>query len=548
MSKSDRFEIPEICVRVKNMKFLTFIMRVRYFFTKRRIIWTVVILLVALAGWFFFIRKPVNKSIQTALVIRKDIKKTVLTTGQVVSSTDLSLSFQSSGVVRRLSVKEGDKVYAGQVLASLDQGIAAANLDSAKGALTQARANYEKILSGATAEEVAVSQAAVDSAQVTVENARQTLINQINKSYNDAYTSVISSVNILYSNPQSNFPQLSIPGTVQTDSQAVTAANTDKVVINNIFSDWKNKIANIDDSNLDMAVSESLQNLLKVSTYLGNIISILTNYTQVTTSGSQTTVTTYTSAVSAAKTVVDVSNTTLLSNNQVLKSANYSLASAKATLSLKKTNARPEDVNIALAQVQSAQGQYNSVLSTLNNTTITAPAPGTITEVSTKLGQQATAMTPVIKLLDVSNLHTEAQVSEADIASIKVGQDIDNTFDALSPDRHFKSKVVTVNPASTIVSGVVNYKVTGSLENISEVKPGMTSNMTILVDQKAAALTIPASSIINKNNLKYVRLVQDPKNKTYNEVLVTTGLEADGGEVEILSGLTEGQEVVTYIK
>ncbi|MFZ2523241.1 MAG: HlyD family efflux transporter periplasmic adaptor subunit, partial [Minisyncoccia bacterium] len=165
-----------------------------------------------------------------------------------------------------------------------------------------------------------------------------------------------------------------------------------------------------------------------------------------------------------------------------------------------------------------------------------------------KLGEQATAMSPVIKLLDVSNLYTEAQVSEADIASIKIGQEIDNTFDALGPDRHYKSKVLTVNPASTLVSGVVNYKVTGSLENIPEVKPGMTSNMTILVAEKTSVLVSPSSSIINQNGKKFVRVVNDSKAKTYDQVEVTTGLEADGGDVEIISGLSEGQEVVTFIK
>lgn len=523
-------------------------MRVRSFFTKRRIIWTIVLLLVLFLGWFFFIREPENKSIQTAIVVRKDIKKTVLTTGQVVSATDLSLSFQASGVVRRLNVKEGDKVSSGQVLASLDQGTASANLESARGALTQAKANYEKIRSGATEEDVAVSQSAVDSSQVTLDNSRQTLINQIKKSYNDSYTAVISSTNVLFSSPQSNSPQFSIPGTVQTNSQSVTEVNQDRVTINTMLLDWQSKVGNINDGNVDSLTTESLANLSKISSYLGSIISILTNYTQITSGGTQTTVTTYATSVSTAKTTVDTGFTTLTTYNQAVKSANYSLAQAKATLALKKSGARTEDINIALAQVQSAEGQYSSALSALNNTVITAPQKGTITQVNVKLGEQATAMSPVIKLLDVSELHTEAQVSEADIASVLVGQTIDNTFDALGPDRHYQSKVLTVNPASTLVSGVVNYKITGSLENIPEIKPGMTSNMTILVSEKKEALVAPSSAVINKDGKKIVRVVNDPKNKTFIETEVSVGLEADGGDVEVLSGLSGGEEVVTFIK
>jgi HlyD family secretion protein len=165
-----------------------------------------------------------------------------------------------------------------------------------------------------------------------------------------------------------------------------------------------------------------------------------------------------------------------------------------------------------------------------------------------RLGEQAQASKEVIKIQNVGELHTEAQVSEADIASVTVGQNIDYTFDALGPDKHFTSKVLTVNPASTVVSGVVNYKVTGSLQNIPEVKPGMTANMTILVAKKPAVLVVPSSAIINKSGKKFVRVINDPKLKTFVEVEVTTGLEADGGLVEILSGLVDGQSIITYMK
>ncbi len=165
-----------------------------------------------------------------------------------------------------------------------------------------------------------------------------------------------------------------------------------------------------------------------------------------------------------------------------------------------------------------------------------------------KLGEQAVSGKEVVKLLNVTELHEEAAVSEADIASVAVGQTIDNTFDALGPDKHFSSKVLTINPASTIVSGVVNYKVTGSLENIPGVKPGMTANMVIQVADKKEVLTVPSSAIVNKNNKKVVRVIDDPEKKTYHEVEVETGLEADGGLTEILGGLSEGQSIVTYIK
>ena len=139
-------------------------------------------------------------------------------------------------------------------------------------------------------------------------------------------------------------------------------------------------------------------------------------------------------------------------------------------------------------------------------------------------------------------------MSEANIATLQVGQPIDYTFDALGPDQHFAGKVLTVNPASTVISGVVDYLVKGSFENVPGIKPGMTANMTILVAKKDNALAVPSTAIINKDNNQYVRVVDNPKTKSYHQVQVQTGLQADGGMVEITSGLNEGQEIVTYVK
>src|SRR5262249_7054128 len=133
------------------------------------------------------------------------------------------------------------------------------------------------------------------------------------------------------------------------------------------------------------------------------------------------------------------------------------------------------------------------------------------------------------------------------IASLKLDQPVDMTFDALGPDQHFTGMVTAIDPASTVVSGVVDYKVTASLPKTDQVKPGMTANMSVLVAQKQGVLTVPLRSVLNNNGNKTVRVIDDPKKKTYHEVNVTTGIEADGGLAEVLSGLNEGQEIVTFI-
>ncbi|MDO8593087.1 MAG: biotin/lipoyl-binding protein, partial [bacterium] len=102
----------------------------------KRIVW--IIIIVSLLGggaYFIYGKKNTTSNIQTDTVKRLNLAQTVLATGQVVSSTDLGLSFQAGGVVKYLKVKEGDQVKAGQTLAVLDQDSLLASLTSARGAL-----------------------------------------------------------------------------------------------------------------------------------------------------------------------------------------------------------------------------------------------------------------------------------------------------------------------------------------------------------------------------------------------------------------------------
>src|SRR3989344_77269 len=163
--------------------------------TKKRIIWTIIILLVLGGIGYKIFKGDVNsKNIQTEKVKTQTIKQTVLATGQVISGTDLSLSFKVSGVAANINVKEGDKVKQGQVLAKLSQGDQLAALTSARGSLAQAEANYQKVLSGASSEEVAVAQVALDNAKTSLDSAKQQQTVLVKNAYQALLNSGLSAV------------------------------------------------------------------------------------------------------------------------------------------------------------------------------------------------------------------------------------------------------------------------------------------------------------------------------------------------------------------
>ncbi|NVN97478.1 HlyD family efflux transporter periplasmic adaptor subunit, partial [Candidatus Nomurabacteria bacterium] len=184
-----------------------------------------------------------------------------------------------------------------------------------------------------------------------------------------------------------------------------------------------------------------------------------------------------------------------------------------------------------------------------NDTIITAPADGTITSIDIKIGEQIMPSKTAMVLQDVSNIYIETNINEANISSLSVGMPIDITYDSFGSDKIFKGSITKIDPSSTLVSGVVNYKVTASTEQLPDLRPGMTANMTIKVKEKGGVLAIPSRSIVtdDKGN-RTIRIVTNTRTKKFKSVPVVTGLEGDGGLVEVLKGLSVGEEFVILIK
>jgi HlyD family secretion protein len=135
-------------------------------------------------------------------------------------------------------------------------------------------------------------------------------------------------------------------------------------------------------------------------------------------------------------------------------------------------------------------------------------------------------------------------VDEIDIGQIKMGQEVDIILDALS-DAAVSGVITDIAPtADTTGTGVVTYLVTINIESDDvPLKPGMTANASIVVEEKDGALIVPnwAIRLDRETGQAFVnRLLAD---NTIEEVPVVTGLRNEQFS-EIISGLTEGDVVV----
>lgn len=515
----------------------------KYFTFKKILIYLVIFGLLAAISFNFFSNKTNPEDIITETVKQQDLKQTVLATGQVTSTTDLALSFKTGGLVNGVNVKVGEKVKTGQILANLEQKDQIATLTQARGSLAQAKANLDRVLAGASNEEIRVAEKAVNSAEVTLTNAKKNL--EVVKSQQsvvvkNAYNALLNSSPEALANPN-NFtkPTVTVSGSY--------IGNKEGTYIITIYG------SRFAVSGIETADSGTINPNIPIP--IGRLGLYITFSTTALFTGDSWSITlpntkaaTYTSNLNIYTNALESQRSAIENSENAISTAEVALEQAKANLALKKSQARPAEIASAQAQILSAQGQVQAAESSLENTVIRSPSAGTITAVDIKPGELATAQKAIIKLQDVENLHVEANISEANIANLVTGQQVSMTLDAFGENEKFIGTVQTIDPASTVISGVVNYKVVVGLSKLDSIKPGMTANMVILVKEKPQVLVVPSRAILTKENKKIVRVITDAKLKTFKEVEVMTGLEGDDGLVEIVSGLTSGQEIVALIK
>jgi HlyD family secretion protein len=427
-------------------KIQNIITKIKSWSLRRKIFFGVLVLIVIFIGYKKFGPTDNSATIVAEKVTRVNLAKTVLATGQVTSKTDLSLSFTNTGIVKSIRVSVGDKVYQGQILATLDQGTELAGLTKARATVAQAQAKYNKILEGSTDTELALAKVLLENAKNDYEKGKLQQDILVNEAENE-YLSSLSSPDVNY----------------------ITAKN-----------------------NRDYAIKTR-------DTTLGGLQSLI---------------------------------------NQ-----------RQAELDVKMAKARSSDIELAQADILSAQGELQSANAKYENILLRAPSNGTITSIDVKIGEQATAQKEVMILQDISNLYLEANINEANIAIVQLGQPVKITYDSLGPDQFFQGEVMSIDPSSNSTDGIVNYKIKVALKDKNNIiRPGMNANMVITTLTKDNVLVAPLLAVKTVDGVSTVGLITNEKRKLYKDVPVTIGAIGDGNLVEIQTGLNEGDSVVVINK
>lgn len=206
------------------------------------------------------------------------------------------------------------------------------------------------------------------------------------------------------------------------------------------------------------------------------------------------------------------------------------------------------------AQRKSAEVTVSTAKVELERTRITAPMDGTVVAIVVKQGQTvnaAQAAPTIVKLADLSTMLVKAEISEADVMSVRPGQAA--SFTTLgAPDAPFRAVVRAIEPApaeiadsDTIASdSAIYYNGLLEVDNADgRLRIGMTAEVSIELERAEDVLTVPAAALERDAEGAYVQ-VFDPATRAVQRRAVVPGL-SDKVSVEIREGLSGTEAVVT---
>jgi HlyD family secretion protein len=570
---------------------------------KKIIIFSSIVIIIILILVLVFRNKD-NNEYTFALVEKTKLVQTVSETGMIKSANEVELNFLNTGKVDEILVSIGDKVSTSQILAKLDYSSLDIDARQKQAQFEIAQANLNKLLAGATNYEIAVFEANVNQAKTNYEFTTKELekitatiaeeISQAEKNMDSEISNEkMSSIIIIKSNLTKAETALDKINTILEDDDTDNVLGVkNRTYLQQTQSNYNLSLISIKDAQAKIVIAENsfteedINNTLNqtittlnlVFTTLNNCYDTLENTitssdftsTELNTykTDINTQLTTISTSISTVETARQSLNNTILSTNNILNTAIISgeqqISSTETKLNsyyeswqiskaeLEKLKAPPtyQDIILAQAEVKQAQAASDAIKNQIEKSIIKAPIEGQITKIEYNVGEQTSLSKAIIYLLTDNNLEIEIDISETDINKVNKGDLVEITLDAFDDELKIPAIVHEIEPAETIIQDVIYYKTTIYFdipEELSEqIKPGMTANAIITTSEKENVLVIPSRAIIEKNgDGEFVRILEENQVK---EIAVKTGLYGDNGLVEILSGLEENQEIITYIK
>ena len=475
-----------------------------------RIVIVLIVVLAALLGGFFLYKKKTSsqksqgdQSVSTATVKRTDISSELTASSSLSPKDTYEVTSLVEGEVIEANFEEGDVVEKGQVLYRIDASSMDSDLSSAETSLQRAKESAQ----------TAQSDYAEETARIAGNTYRSTASGYIRTLYIKEGDKVNNGTKIadLYDD---SVMKITVPF---LSGEAAEINVGDEAAV--ILEDTGEQISGT------VTVVSSMEETLSGGRLVKNVT------VEVSNPGGLTTDTAASVKVdgfvcSAEGTFAAKTETTLsveISGNKSLEIENLlthegSYVEKNSELFQVTTKTAEEYLKEFKDAVESADDNLENAENKLSNTqdnvddyTITAPISGTVitknAKVGDKISKSSSGTTTMAVIYDLSTMTLEMSVDELDVSSVKVGQSVEITADAVEGET-FTGTVTNVSLQSSYSNGVTNYPVTVTLDDTGSLLPGMNVDAKIILDSSENALVIPASALMRGNRV-YVKKSSD---------------------------------------
>ena len=204
-----------------------------------------------------------------------------------------------------------------------------------------------------------------------------------------------------------------------------------------------------------------------------------------------------------------------------------------------------QNVLMAKTQVETLQGNINTIQKQAALMTVTAPQSGVADLVNVRVGETfvgATAAGPQIRIVNTGDLKIKANIPENYQTKVAVG----SPLEVILPDENNR----VVNAVVTIVSKIIDpatrtFYIEAKVPSSSNLKPNQVAKVHIKDYGNQNAITIPMSTLQNDETGKYVMVAAKEGNKLVAHKRTVTVGELYNDKLEVKSGLQAGDQLIT---
>ena len=475
-----------------------------------RTVIVLIVVLAALLGGFFLYKKKTSsqkrqgdQSVSTATVKRTDITSELTASSSLSPKDTYEVTSLVEGEVIEANFEEGDVVEKGQVLYRIDASSMDSDLSSAETSLQRAKESAQ----------TAQSDYAEETARIAGNTYRSTASGYIKTLYIKEGDKVNNGTKIadLYDD---SVMKITVPF---LSGEAAEINVGDEAAV--ILEDTGEQISGT------VTVVSSMEETLSGGRLVKNVTVEVSNPGGLTTDTAAS-VTVDGFVCSAEATFTAKTETTLsveLSGNKSLEIENLLIhegSYVEKNSDLFRVTAKTAEeylkefkdaVESADDNLENAENKLSNTQDNVDDYTITAPISGTVitknAKVGDKISKNSSGTTTMAVIYDLSTMTLEMSVDELDVSSIKVGQSVEITADAVEGET-FTGTVTNVSLQSSYSNGVTNYPVTVTLDDTGSLLPGMNVDAKIILDSSEDALVIPASALMRGNRV-YVKKSSD---------------------------------------